>query len=538
MNERRDRRDRPANGRRNRGGGHYSPPEGPRSDSRPRDRAPDGAPEVRREAPRDDGEARDNRGNPDDRGNRANPGNRTNPVARDDRGNRDDRFKRDDRPTRDDRGNRETRDRSDRDRSDRGGSGGSGGGGVGRHARRDRWRGNRNGGGVGGGEREAALADYLDSIPADDLRAAPRVRGILEVLREGSGFLRIAENNYLPGNSDIYVPRPLIDRWHIREGSDLVGPALPLPNSNRGPALCLVDRINNKPPADHAESPWFRDLVVIDPIERFNIEQPGEDLSTRVVDLFAPIGRGQRALIVAPPRSGKTVLLQGLANAIALHHPDVHLLMVLIDERPEEVTDMRRKVKGEVIASSLDRITSGHVRVAEIVLERARRLVEIGRDVVILLDSLTRLARAYNRENPGSGRTLTGGLDARTMEKPREFFGAARNVEGGGSLTIIATALVDTGSRMDQVIFEEFKGTGNMELILDRSVADRRIYPAIDINSSGTRKEEKLRMKDELDRVFRLRRSIASYKPVEAMELLLPRLRKTRSNPEFLMMLG
>ncbi len=418
-------------------------------------------------------------------------------------------------------------------RDDRGNSGGGQGGG-GRHRRdRDRFRGPRH----GGEGRDGQLQDFLANLDPAELDAAPRGRGVLEINRDGSGFLRTADNNYLPGNRDLWVPRALIDKWRIREGSELVGPILPAPG-NRGEALVALDTLNAAKPEACEDTPHFRDLITIDPLRRLLIELPGEDLSTRVVDLFAPMGFGQRALIVAPPRSGKTILMQQLAQAIAAHHPEAHLMTVLIDERPEEVTDFRRKVKGEVIASSLDRMASGHVRLAEIVLERARRMVEMGRDVVIFLDSLTRLARAYNREAPGSGRTLSGGLDSRTMEKPREFFGSARNTEGGGSLTIIATCLVDTGSRMDQVIFEDFKGTGNMELILDRSLAERRIFPAIDINGSGTRREEKLRTRDELDRIFRLRRMLASYKPIDAMEMLLPRLRKTQNNGTFLMMLG
>ncbi len=295
-----------------------------------------------------------------------------------------------------------------------------------------------------------------------------------------------------------------------------------------------VDRINGMDPEKHRELPVFKQLTSIDPNKRIDLEGKMNDISLRVMDLICPIGRGQRCLIVAPPRTGKTMLLQRIAQVIAMNHPEIHIIMLLVDERPEEVTDMQRNVKGEVVSSSLDKQATAHARLSELVLERARRLVECGKDVVILLDSLTRLARAYNRESGDRGRTMSGGLDTRAMEKPREFFGSARALEEGGSLTIIATCLIDTGSKMDQVIFEDFKGTGNAELVLHRPLAERRIFPAIDINASGTRKEEKLRHPMELERVYRMRRALAQFKPIEAMEALIPRVQKWPSNSAFL----
>jgi transcription termination factor Rho len=363
---------------------------------------------------------------------------------------------------------------------------------------------------------------------------AERVEGVLELLPNGAGFLRQLSNNYLAGEKDPYVPKNLIQQFNLREGNLIQGPIIPPRDRTRGPMLQAIELVEGMEARKMREVIHFKDLIAIDPIEKFNIAPGNADISLRIVDLVAPIGKGQRALIVAPPRSGKTVLLQKLANAISAAHPEVHLMVLLIDERPEEVTDMRRTIRGEVIASSLDKLASGHVRVSEIVLERARRLVEVGKHVVIFLDSLTRLSRAYNREVKHSGRTMSGGLDARTMEKPREFFGSARNCENSGSLTIIATCLVDTGSAMDQVIFEEFKGTGNMELVLYRPLAERRIFPAIDINASGTRKEEKLRPADELKKTWLLRRGLQGHKPIEAMEKLISIVQKTRSNAEFL----
>ncbi|MDH3786368.1 MAG: transcription termination factor Rho, partial [Acidobacteriota bacterium] len=298
--------------------------------------------------------------------------------------------------------------------------------------------------------------------------------------------------------------------------------------------LCSIEKINGAEPEAWEQHTPFKELVAEDPTERIRLEVDGDELSTRVVDLIAPIGKGQRCLIVAPPKAGKTVLLQKLANSIAVNHPEIHLIVLLVDERPEEVTDMSRSVKGEVVASSSDEQTKNHVQISEIVLERAKRLVEMGRDVVVLLDSITRLSRAYNSQQRGSGRVLSGGVDSRTMEKPRRFFGAARKAVSGGSLTVIGTALVDTGSRMDEVIFQEFKGTGNTEIVMDRGLFERRIFPAIDISQTGTRKEEKLFTPVEYKKVTLLRRALASLRAAEAMQLLTQRLAKSSSNEEFL----
>ena len=361
------------------------------------------------------------------------------------------------------------------------------------------------------------------------------VSGILEVLPDGYGFLRQQEHDYLPEDSDVFVPTALIRTHRLREGSNIEGEAA----NGRGQKnlqlrkVTLADGVGIE---EYQERIPFQRLTSIDPNERLRIDESG-DHSMRIVDLLTPIGKGQRGLIVASPRTGKTILLQKMAQAIAKIHPEVHLMIVLIDERPEEVTEMRRSTTAEVIASSSDQMAHKHVRVAEIVLERARRLVEGGTDVVVLLDSLTRMARAYNVENRGCGRTLSGGLDAKTMQKPREFFGAARKAEEGGSLTILATALIDTGSRMDQVIFEEFKGTGNMELMLHRPLADRRVWPAIDIHKSGTRKEEKLRSEETQDQVNLLRRILSDRKVEGAMEALLSKIQKTDDNQSFLSIL-
>ncbi|MCE9583605.1 MAG: transcription termination factor Rho [Planctomycetes bacterium] len=361
-----------------------------------------------------------------------------------------------------------------------------------------------------------------------------RGEGVLEIHPEGFGFLRDPKNNYLSTPQDIYVAKSQIVRFAIREGSWIAGPLAPPKDRSKGPALMSVDSINNMEPEKHRELPIFKQLTSIDPCKRLDLEGKMNDISLRVMDLICPLGKGQRCLIVAPPRTGKTILLQKIAQVIAQNHPECHIIMLLVDERPEEVTDMQRNVKGEVVSSSLDKVATAHARLSELVLERARRLVEAGKDVVILLDSLTRLARAYNREAGDRGRTMSGGLDTRAMEKPREFFGSARALEEGGSLTIIATCLIDTGSRMDQVIFEDFKGTGNAELVLHRPLAERRIFPAIDINASGTRKEEKLRAPVELERVYRMRRALAQFKPIEAMEALIPRVQKWPSNSAFL----
>ncbi len=357
--------------------------------------------------------------------------------------------------------------------------------------------------------------------------------GILEILPEGFGFLRRLENRYQPHPADVHVPRGLIRSLQLKPGSEIRGKVTSQSEGGRKRQLGEVELVDGVDPAQARERPQFRSLVSVDPFERLRIDAFNDE-SMRVVDLLTPIGKGQRGLIVAPPKTGKTMLLQKLAQSISEAHPEVHLMMVLINERPEEVTEMRRTVKGEVLYSSSDEMSKKHVNVAEIVLERARRLVESGRDVVILLDSITRMARAYNIEHRGTGRTMSGGLGAGSMTKPREFFGAARKVEDGGSLTILATALIDTGSRMDDVIFEEFKGTGNMELVLSRELADRRIWPAIDIPASGTRKEEKLRDPATQRRVNLLRRALSDLSPERAMQALLRKLGETPSNQAFL----
>ena len=357
--------------------------------------------------------------------------------------------------------------------------------------------------------------------------------GVLEILPEGFGFLRRLENRYQPHPADVHVPRGLIRSLQLKPGSEIRGKVTSQAEGGRKRQLGEVELVDGVDPAQARERPQFRSLVSVDPFERLRIDAFNDE-SMRVVDLLTPIGKGQRGLIVAPPKTGKTMLLQKLAQSISEAHPEVHLMMVLINERPEEVTEMRRTVKGEVLYSSSDEMSKKHVNVAEIVLERARRLVESGRDVVILLDSITRMARAYNIEHRGTGRTMSGGLGAGSMTKPREFFGAARKVEDGGSLTILATALIDTGSRMDDVIFEEFKGTGNMELVLSRELADRRIWPAIDIPASGTRKEEKLRDPATQRRVNLLRRALSDLSPERAMQALLRKLGETPSNQAFL----
>lgn len=359
--------------------------------------------------------------------------------------------------------------------------------------------------------------------------------GVLEILPDGFGFLRSPNYNYLPSAEDIYVSPAQIRRFDLKKGDTLCGTIRPPKDKEKYFALLKVDKINGKPPEKAKERILFENLTPLYPNERVVMETTKDKLSTRVLDLAAPIGKGQRGLIVAPPRTGKTVLLQNIANAIATNNPEIVLIVLLIDERPEEVTDMQRMVKGEVIASTFDEPPERHVQVAEMALEKARRLVEHGNDVMILLDSITRLARAYNTIQPHSGKILTGGIDANALQKPKRFFGAARNIEHGGSLTIIATALIDTGSRMDEVIFEEFKGTGNMELVLDRRLADRRTYPAIDLIKSGTRKEELLYHPNELEKIYRLREAVADLPPGDAMNLLLGRLRKTNNNVEFLL---
>ncbi len=365
-----------------------------------------------------------------------------------------------------------------------------------------------------------------------------RGAGTLEVLPDGYGFLRSAAHNYLASPEDIYVSPSQIRRLGLRTGLVVEGPIrLPIEGQENF-ALMQVELVNGHQPEEKSRPTVFEDLTPLHPHKRIVLETTAEELAARVIDLVTPIGKGQRGLIVSPPRAGKTVLLQKIALAIKQNHPEAYLIVLLIDERPEEVTDMVRTVAGqnaEVVASTFDEPSSEHVHVADIALEKAKRLVEDGRDVVLLLDSITRLARAHNTEAPSGGKLLSGGLDSNAMQKPKRFFGAARNVEEGGSLTILATALIDTGSRMDEVIFEEFKGTGNMELHLDRRLVDKRVWPAVDVNRSGTRKEENLMHPDEVDRVRALRRVLADMHPVEAMELLVNRMRKTKSNAEFLL---
>jgi len=361
------------------------------------------------------------------------------------------------------------------------------------------------------------------------------VTGVLEILEEGFGFLRSPDYSYLPSSDDVYVSPSQIKRFGLRTGDTIVGHARPPKNSERYFALLKIDTENGTPLSEDRRRIPFEALTPLYPLQRIQLEVPEKnDLSMRVEDLFVPVGKGQRGIIVSPPRAGKTILLQKIANCITANHPEIKLIILLIDERPEEVTDMERSVKAEVISSTFDEVPERHVQVADMVLEKAKRLVEHSYDVVILLDSITRLARAHNLVVPHSGRTLSGGLDSNALQKPKKFFGAARNIEEGGSLTIIATALVETGSRMDEVIFEEFKGTGNMELILDRKLADRRMFPAIDLQRSGTRKEELLLSEFELNRIWLMRKLLAELNPVEMMEFVLDKMRLTRNNKEFL----
>ncbi|HEX2579157.1 MAG TPA: transcription termination factor Rho [Rhabdochlamydiaceae bacterium] len=359
--------------------------------------------------------------------------------------------------------------------------------------------------------------------------------GVLEVLPDGFGFLRSPNYNYLPSAEDIYVSPAQIRRFDLKKGDTVYGTIRSPKEKEKYFALLKVDKINGRAPEEARERILFENLTALYPQKRLVMETSKEKMTTRVLDLASPIGKGQRGLIVAPPRCGKTVILQDIANAITSNNPDVFLIVLLIGERPEEVTDMMRSVKGEVISSTFDEPPERDVQVAEMVIEKARRLVEYHHDVVILLDSLTRLARAYNTVQPHSGKILTGGIDANALHKPKRFFGAARNVEEGGSLTIIATALIETGSRMDEVIFEEFKGTGNMELVLDRRLSDRRVYPAIDLIKSGTRKEELLFHPEELDKVYIMRQALADLSPLDAMNLLMGRLKKSNNNIEFLL---
>jgi transcription termination factor Rho len=466
------------------------------------------------------------------------------------------------------------------------GEGGSGQGRGRRRRRGRRWRRGRGHAGNPGHSGHAAHPAHGGEPRRDDggeaarharpIAAAPaapfEARGVLESLPDGSGFLRQPQRNYRSAPDDVYVPRELLLPFtpHVPpsngtgiEGAEIEGLAVAIPGRSAPPAahdegrhhggrhgrhgidpqraarsalsrLSEVRLVNGRTPQEFSERRAFATLTSIDPFERIKLETEPQEISTRVIDILTPIGKGQRCLIVAPPRAGKTTLLQKIAAAISKNHPEIHLMVLLVDERPEEVTDMKRNVRGEVIASSSDEMARQHVSIARLVLERARRRVEVGGDVVILLDSLTRLARAHNTATPGTGRTLSGGLDARTMEQPRRLFGAARKAEEGGSLTVIATALIDTGSRMDDVIFQEFKGTGNMELVLDRALFEQRIYPAVDIGKSGTRKEEKLFSKDDLPRIHRLRRVLFEMKPHDAMSKLIDKLAKFPTNAAFL----
>ncbi len=372
---------------------------------------------------------------------------------------------------------------------------------------------------------------------AEDPREILIGEGVLEILPDGFGFLRSPQYNYLPSPEDIYVSPAQIRRFDLKKGDTLSGTIRPPKEKEKYFALYKVDEINSRSPEEARERIFFENLTPLYPDKRLLMETSKEDLTTRALDLAAPIGKGQRGLIVAPPRTGKTIILQKMANAIAKNNPECTLIVLLIDERPEEVTDMQQIVQGEVIASTFDEPPERHVQVTEMAIEKAKRLVEYGKDVVILLDSITRLARAYNTVQPHSGKILTGGVDANALHKPKRFFGAARNVQQGGSLTIIATALIETGSRMDEVIFEEFKGTGNMELVLDRRLAERRTYPAIDFHKSGTRKEELLCDPQELEKIIELHRALSDLSQIDALNLILGRLKRTSCNAEFLLSL-
>jgi transcription termination factor Rho len=366
-----------------------------------------------------------------------------------------------------------------------------------------------------------------------------RIAGLLELHEKGYGFLRHVERGYRPDPRDPFVPPHLVRTLRLRPGSLLEGPSGPAGRPGTGPQLVGVTAINGLKPEDWQRLPLFEDGVVVDPQPKLTLETVSDRTTTRVMDLLIPMGRGQRTLIVAPPRTGKTVLMEHLASALTVNHRDVHVIMLLVDERPEEMTHFKRAIPTvEVVGSTNDAEASNHIRIARLAVERAKRMVEVGKHVVIFLDSITRLARAYNRYIGGSGRTMTGGLDIKAMDEPKRIFGAARNIEGSGSLTIVGTALIDTGSRADEFIFQEFKGTGNMEVVLSRDLADRRIWPAIDLTLSGTRKEELLLDKSHLERVYRLRRAIAGRKPTEVMELLLAQLTRHKTNREFLASLG
>jgi transcription termination factor Rho len=356
--------------------------------------------------------------------------------------------------------------------------------------------------------------------------------GVLDILADGYGFLRT--HGYLPGEGDIYVSNSQIRRFHLRRGDKVTGQVRPPKNTEKFSALLRIDAVNGDDPEKARSRAFFETLTPIYPVDQFRLENHGNNITARIIDLMAPIGKGQRGLIVSPPKAGKTTILKQIANSITDNHPEVEMLVLLVDERPEEVTDMERSVKGDVVSSTFDQPSENHIQVAELVLERAKRLVEHKRDVVILLDSITRLARAYNLTVPTSGRILSGGVDSTALYPPKHFFGAARNIEHGGSLTIMATALVDTGSRMDEVIFEEFKGTGNMELHLDRRLADKRVFPAIELEKSGTRKEELLFEPEEAQSIWKLRRILHALEPAQALELLIAKIKDTKSNMSFL----
>ena len=363
-------------------------------------------------------------------------------------------------------------------------------------------------------------------------------KGCLEILPDGYGFLRSSECSYLPGPDDIYVSHSQIKRFRLRTGNIIAGQIRPPKEKERFFALLRVDTINSNEPDNHRNVIHFDNLTPLYPEEQLKLEVDSKGISTRVIDILSPVGKGQRGLIVAQPKTGKTILLQKIANSISNNNPEINLMILLIDERPEEVTDMARNVSAEVVASTFDESADRHVQVAEMVLQKAKRAVEVGEDVVILLDSITRLARAYNTVIPHSGKILSGGVDSNALHKPKRFLGAARNVEEGGSLTIISTALIDTGSRMDEVIFEEFKGTGNMELVLDRTLSDKRIYPSIDLNRSGTRREDKLLGKKDLSRIWILRKLLSGMTNIESMEFIIEKLLRTKSNREFLDSMG
>ncbi|OCO99609.1 transcription termination factor Rho [Ensifer sp. LC13] len=382
--------------------------------------------------------------------------------------------------------------------------------------------------------KQELMFAILKMLAAQDIEIIGE--GVVEVLQDGFGFLRSANANYLPGPDDIYISPSQIRRFSLKTGDTVEGPIRGPKEGERYFALLKVNTINFDDPEKIRHKVHFDNLTPLYPNERFKMEleiPTSKDLSARVIDLVAPLGKGQRGLIVAPPRTGKTVLLQNIAHSITANHPECYLIVLLIDERPEEVTDMQRSVKGEVVSSTFDEPATRHVQVAEMVIEKAKRLVEHGRDVVILLDSITRLGRAYNTVVPSSGKVLTGGVDANALQRPKRFFGAARNIEEGGSLTIIATALIDTGSRMDEVIFEEFKGTGNSEIVLDRKVADKRIFPAMDILKSGTRKEDLLVPRQDLQKIFVLRRILAPMGTTDAIEFLIDKLKQTKNNGDF-----